>query len=106
MIPKIGSLLNTMSEPVFYGLSIAALLRTGMLALLIPAAWAETPKAKEEPRVFSVYPLGDQAGASYAATIRGVMLRDTQAIWFEADCIHARIDRADRDPESDPNATT
>jgi hypothetical protein len=81
------------------------LLRAGMLALLIPAGWAET-KAKEEPRVFSVYPLGNQPGATYEATIRGVLLRDTQAIWFEADCIHAHVDKVDRDPESDPSAAT
>jgi hypothetical protein len=82
------------------------LLRAGMLALLIPAGWAQTPKAKEEPRVFSVYPLGNQPGATYAAAIRGVLLRDTQAIWFETDGIRARVDKVDRDPESDPTAAT
>jgi hypothetical protein len=84
------------------------LLRAGMLVLWIPATWAQTPKPKpkEEPRAFSVYPLGDQAGASYAATIRGVALREAQAIWFETDSIHARVDKVDREPESDPSAST
>ena len=80
--------------------------RAGVLALWIPAIWAETPKPKLEPRIFSVYPLGDQPGAIYEAAIRGVALREAQAIWFETDSIHARVDNVDRDPESDPNAST
>jgi len=35
-----------------------------------------------------------------------VLLRDTQAIWFETDGIRARVDKVDRDPESDPTAAT
>jgi hypothetical protein len=87
-------------------LSIAAPLWAGIAALSIPAAWPETPKTKTEPRIFSVYPLGGQPGTSYEATIRGVALRGAQAIWFETGSIHARVDKADRDPESDPNAST
>jgi hypothetical protein len=82
------------------------LLRAGMLVVLVAIAWAETPKPKVEPRIFSIYPLGGQPGAVYEATIRGVALREAQAVWFETDSIHARVDKADRDPESDPNAST
>src|ERR1700735_2659876 len=71
-------------------LSMAALLRVGLLALLIQAGWPQPPKPKLEPRIFSIYPLGDQPGVTYEATIRGFMLRDAQAIWFETDGIRAR----------------
>jgi len=74
--------------------------------LLLPAVWAETPKPKPEPRVFSIYPLGEQSGAAYDATIRGVALHEAQAIWFETDSIHARVDKVYRDPESDPGEST
>jgi hypothetical protein len=87
-------------------LSMAALLRVGLLALLIQAGWPQTPKPKLEPRIFSIYPLGDQPGVTYEATIRGFMLRDAQAIWFETDGIRARVEKADREPEADPNAAT
>lgn len=81
--------------------------RLALIALaLLPPASAETPKPPVEPRVFSVYPLGDRPGSSYQATLRGVTLRDAQAIWFESGSIHARIVRSDRDPESDPQAAT
>jgi hypothetical protein len=74
--------------------------------LLAPADPAETPKPPVEPRLFSVYPLGDRPGSHYDAVVRGVTLRDAQAIWFDSDSIHARIDRADRDADSDPHAST
>src|SRR5215471_6165330 len=76
------------------------------LALWIPAARAQDQKSPVEPRVFSVFPLGDRPGAAYDAVVRGVILRDAQAVWFENDAIHARIDRAGRDPESDAEAPT
>jgi hypothetical protein len=84
----------------------AVLLQAGILAVLVPAAWPETPKPQEEPRLFSVYPLGDQPGATYEATIRGVILQEAQAIWFETDSVHAWILRVDSDPESDAKAAT
>jgi hypothetical protein len=88
------------------GSGVAGLLPAAIFALLVPAAWPETLKAKEEPRVFSIYPLGDQPGATYEATIRGVVLREAQVIWFETDSIHAWIQRVGRDPESDAKAAT
>ncbi len=84
------------------GLGAAALL----LNLLVGMAWSETPKSEIEPRALSIYPLGNQPGASYEAQIRGVKLRDAQALWFETDGIQARIAGSERDPESDPNAST
>ncbi len=78
-----------------------------LIALLFSApASSEAPKAPVEPRLFSVYPLGDRPGSNYDAVVRGVTLRDAQAIWFDSDSIHARIDRADQDPGSDPHAST
>jgi hypothetical protein len=56
--------------------------------------------------VYSVYPLGDRPGSSFDAAIRGVTLRDAQSVWFESGSIHAQINRSERDPESDPHAST
>src|SRR5213593_4756524 len=75
-----------------------------LVGLVSGAAWPETRKPETEPRAFSIYPLGNQPGASYDAQIRGVKLQDAQALWFETDGIQARIDHTQRDPESDPNA--
>jgi len=86
----------------FCGLGAAALL----LSVLAGTAWSKPEKPELEPRAFSIYPLGGQAGASYKAQIRGVKLRDAQALWFEMDGIQARIDDVQSDPEGDPNATT
>jgi hypothetical protein len=69
-------------------------------------ALCEKSKAPPEPRLLSVFPLGDRPGSDYHAVIRGITLQDTQAIWFDSDYIHAHVDRAGRDPESDPNAAT
>src|SRR5438128_786123 len=77
-----------------------------LLGLLAGTASSETPKTETEPRTFSIYPLGNQPGTSYDAQIRGVKLQDAQALWFETDGIQARIDHAQRDPVSDPNAPT
>ena len=77
-----------------------------LLGLLTFTASAATPKPETEPRAFSIYPLGNRPGTSYDAQIRGVKLQDAQALWFETDGIQARIDHAQRDPESDPNAAT
>ena len=77
-----------------------------LFTLLAGAALSETPKTETEPRAFSIYPLGNRRGASYDAQIRGVRLQDAEALWFETDGIEARIDYAQRDPESDPNAVT
>jgi hypothetical protein len=77
-----------------------------LLGLLNFSASAATPKPETEPRAFSIYPLGNRPGTSYDAQIRGVKLQDAQALWFETDGIQARIDHAQRDPESDPNAAT
>jgi hypothetical protein len=76
------------------------------LGLFAGVAWPAMPKSETEPRVFSIFPLGNQPGAGYDAQIRGVKLQDTQSLWFEAEGIQARIDHAQRDPESDPAATT
>jgi len=84
--------------------SVAA--ATLLLGLLTGTAWPATPKPETEPRAFSIYPLGNRPGTSYDAQIRGVKLQDAQALWFETDGIQARIDHAQRDPESDPNAAT
>lgn len=92
--------------PCLIGLGMTALLLVASLAPVLPAARAEAPKPPTESRIFSVFPLGDRPGATYDAVIRGVTLRDAQAIWFENDAIHARVDRAGRDPESDPEAST
>ncbi len=73
---------------------------------LHPLASSETTKPPIEPRVYSVYPLGDRPGSTYEATVRGVTLREAQAIWFESASIHARVDRTGHDPESDPHAST
>ncbi len=77
-----------------------------LLGLFDGTASSETPKTETEPRAFSIYPLGNRPGASYDAQIRGVKLQDAQALWFETDGIQARIDHAQHDPESDPNAPT
>ena len=77
-----------------------------LFGLFAATASAETPKPETEPRAFSIYPLGNRSGASYDAEIRGVKLQDAQALWFETDGIQARIDHAQRDPESDPSAST
>jgi|SRR5579871_1046068 len=74
--------------------------------LFQPPALPEKSKAPPEPRLLSIFPLGDRPGADYQATIRGITLKDTQAIWFDSDFIHARVDHTGRDPESDPNAST
>lgn len=91
---------------LFFGAGISTLVQASIVALLVPAGWSETPKPKEEPRLYSVYPLGDQPGATYEAAIRGVTLQEAQAVWFETDSIHALIQRVDRDPESDAKAAT
>jgi hypothetical protein len=77
-----------------------------ILGLLMGTARPETPKPVPEPRAFSIYPLGNRPGVGYDAQIRGIKLQDAQTLWFETDGIQARIDRALRDPESDPNAST
>ncbi|MCU1272823.1 MAG: hypothetical protein JWO48_254 [Bryobacterales bacterium] len=77
-----------------------------LLGLFAGTAWPATPKPETEPRAFSIYPLGNGPGTSYDAQIRGVKLQDAQALWFETDGIQARIDHAQRDPESDPTAST
>jgi len=83
--------------------------RLALAALLLalrPLASSETPEPPIEPRLLSVYPLGDRPGSTYQACLRGFTLREAQAIWFESDSIHARIDGTGRDPESDPHAST
>jgi hypothetical protein len=97
---------KTHVRPLVFGSRIGALLQASILALLVPAGWPETPKPKEEPRLFSIYPLGDQPGATYEAAIRGVTLQEAQAIWFETDSMHAWIERVDRDPGSDAKSAT
>ena len=91
---------------LLFGSRIGALLQASIVALLVPAGWAETPKPKEEPRLLSIYPLGEQPGATYEAAIRGVTLQEAQAIWFETDSIHASIERVDREPGSDAKSAT
>jgi hypothetical protein len=81
-------------------------LAPALLLALLPLALAETPKPPVEPRVFSLYPLGDRPGSTFAAAVRGVVLRDARSIWFESGFIRARIDRTGGDPESDPHAAT
>lgn len=81
--------------------------RVALTALLFARpAFSESPKPPIEPRLFSVYPLGDRPGSSYEAAVRGVTLGEAQAVWFECDSIRARVDRASRDPDSDPHAST
>jgi hypothetical protein len=83
--------------------------RLALAALLLALgshASSETPKPPVEPRLLSVYPLGDRPGSTYDACLRGFTLRGAQAVWFESDSIHARIDGNGRDPESDPHAST
>src|SRR5690349_19325511 len=94
------------AAPRLCSLWLTATLQVICLALLMPPAWTETPKAPIEPRAFSVYPLGDRPGSTYEAVVRGVTLREATAFWFENDGIHARIDRTERDSESDPKAST
>ncbi len=77
-----------------------------LFALLTGTASSETPKTATEPRAFSIFPLGNRAGASYYAQIRGIKLQDAQSLWFETDGIQARIEQASHDPESDPSAST
>jgi hypothetical protein len=88
------------------GTGSTLVLLIGGVALFPATAGCETPKPEVEPRVFSVYPLGDRPGAVYEAVVLGVTLRETQAIWFESDLVHARVDRAERDSDSDPKAST
>jgi hypothetical protein len=77
-----------------------------LLLALVPCASSEAPRPPVEPRLLSVYPLGDRPGSTYDACVRGLTLREAQAVWFESDSIHARIDGTGRDPESDPHAST
>ena len=58
-----------------------------LLGLLAGTGWAATPKAETEPRAFSIYPLGNQPGASYDAQIRGVKLQDAQALYQLKGCL-------------------
>ena len=53
-----------------------------MLGLLTGTTSPETPKPVPEPRAFSIYPLGNQPGASYDAQIRGVKFRTRRRSGF------------------------
>lgn len=79
---------------------------TMLLLALVARVSSETPKVPVEPRLLSVYPLGDLPGSTFDACLRGFTLREAQAIWFESDSIRARIDGTHPDPESDPHAST
>jgi hypothetical protein len=102
MNPKKSALSGSREKAFLRALGAPGLL----LGLLAGTASAATPKPETEPRAFSIYPLGNRPGTSYDAQIRGVKLQDAHALWFETDGIQARIDHAQRDPESDPNAAT